>query len=320
VTTTTLPPGKKTAPVSAPKRGISDKSRAERKLGWRLAGPAFAIMLLVTAYPIVQAVWYSLFNYRLTDPGNRSFVGLGNYGVILSDALWWQAVLVTVFITVVTVVVELVLGFGLALVMNKALQTIRPILRAAILIPYAVITVVSAFSWAFAFNITTGFVNSWFSWLPGISADTDWFGDKWSALAVICLAEIWTTTPFISLLLLAGLAQVPEVLQEAAQVDGATWWQRMWKVTIPNMKAAIMVALLFRSLDAFRIFDSIFVMTNGSNGTESVSFLAYRQTISRVEIGLGSAVSVLLFLAVMLIAFGFIKGFKIDLAQARGER
>jgi multiple sugar transport system permease protein len=320
VTTTTLPPGKKTAPVSAPKRGISDKSRAERKLGWRLAGPAFAIMLLVTAYPIVQAVWYSLFNYRLTDPGNRSFVGLGNYGVILSDALWWQAVLVTVFITVVTVVVELVLGFGLALVMNKALQTIRPILRAAILIPYAVITVVSAFSWAFAFNITTGFVNSWFSWLPGISADTDWFGDKWSALAVICLAEIWKTTPFISLLLLAGLAQVPEVLQEAAQVDGATWWQRMWKVTIPNMKAAIMVALLFRSLDAFRIFDSIFVMTNGSNGTESVSFLAYRQTISRVEIGLGSAVSVLLFLAVMLIAFGFIKGFKIDLAQARGER
>jgi multiple sugar transport system permease protein len=285
-----------------------------------LAGPAFVIMLLVTAYPILQAVYYSLFNYRLTDPGNRSFVGLGNYGVILSDSLWWQAVLVTVFITVVTVVVELVLGFGLALVMSKALQSLRPILRAAILIPYAVITVVSAFSWQFAFNITTGFVNSWFSWLPGIAADTDWFGDKWTSLLVICIAEIWKTTPFISLLLLAGLAQVPDVLQEAAQVDGATWWQRMWRVTIPNMKAAIMVALLFRTLDAFRIFDSIFVMTAGSNGTESVSFLAYRQTISRVEIGLGSAVSVLLFLAVVLIALGFIKGFKIDLAQARGER
>jgi multiple sugar transport system permease protein len=245
---------------------------------------------------------------------------LGNYGVILTDSLWWQAVAVTVVITIVTVVVELVLGFALALVMSKALQALRPVLRAAILIPYAVITVVSAFSWAFAFNITTGFVNSWLSWLPGISADTDWFGDKWTALLVICLAEIWKTTPFISLLLLAGLAQVPDVLQEAAQVDGATWWQRMWRVTIPNMKAAIMVALLFRSLDAFRIFDSIFVMTAGANGTESVSFLAYRQTISRVEIGLGSAVSVLLFLAVVLIAFGFIKGFKIDLAQARGER
>ena len=320
MTTTTLPPGKKTEPVSAPSGGLSDRSRAERRLGWRLAGPAFVIMLAVTAYPIVQAVWYSLFNYRLTDPGNRSFVGLGNYGVILTDALWWQAVAVTVFITVVTVVVELVLGFALALVMSKALQSLRPVLRAAILIPYAVITVVSAFSWAFAFNIATGFVNSWFSWLPGIGADTDWFGDKWTSLLVICLAEIWKTTPFISLLLLAGLAQVPDVLQEAAMVDGATWWQRMWRVTIPNMKAAIMVALLFRSLDAFRIFDSIFVMTAGANGTESVSFLAYRQTISRVEIGLGSAVSVLLFLAVMLIAFGFIKGFKIDLSQARGER
>jgi multiple sugar transport system permease protein len=320
VTTTTLPPGKKTEPKSAPSGGISDRSRAERRLGWKLAGPAFVIMLLVTAYPIVQAVYYSLFNYRLTDPENRSFIGLGNYGVILTDALWWQAVAVTVFITIVTVVVELILGFALALVMSKALKSLRPVLRAAILIPYAVITVVSAFSWQFAFSITTGFVNSWFSWLPGIGADTDWFGDKWTSLLVICLAEIWKTTPFISLLLLAGLAQVPDVLQEAAQVDGATWWQRMWKVTIPNMKAAIMVALLFRSLDAFRIFDSIFVMTAGANGTESVSFLAYRQTISRVEIGLGSAVSVLLFLCVVLIAFAFIRGFRIDLAQARGEK
>ncbi len=135
MSTTTLPPRKKTEPVSAPRGGISDRSRAERRLGWMLAGPAFVIMLLVTAYPILQAVWYSLFNYRLTDPGNRSFVGLRNYLVILSDGLWWQAVLVTVFITVVTVAVELVLGFSLALVMSKALASIRPILRAAILIP-----------------------------------------------------------------------------------------------------------------------------------------------------------------------------------------
>jgi multiple sugar transport system permease protein len=319
MTQTTLPPTRKTDPVSAPPGGISDRSRAERKLGWRLAGPAFAVMLLVTAYPIVQAVYYSLFNYRLTDPENREFTGLGNYIVILSDPLWWQAVLVTVFITVVTVVVELVLGFALALVMSKALKSLRPVLRAAILIPYAVITVVSAFSWQFAFNITTGFVNSWLAWLPGISADTDWFGGRWTSLLVICLAEIWKTTPFISLLLLAGLAQVPDVLQEAARVDGATWWQRMTKVTIPNMKAAIMVALLFRSLDAFRVFDSIFVMTGGANSTESVSFLAYRQTIARLEIGLGSAVSVLLFLCVVLISALFIKGFKVDLGSARGE-
>jgi multiple sugar transport system permease protein len=320
VTQTTLPPREKTQPVSAPHGTISDRSRSERRLGWLLAGPAFFVMLAVTAYPILQAVYESLFSYRLTDPANRSFTGLSNYWVILTDPLWWQALGVTLFITLVTVAVELVLGFGLAMVMAKALSSIRPVVRASILIPYAVITVVSALAWQFAFDINTGFVNSWFAWLPGVGTDTDWFGGTWTSLLVICLAEIWKTTPFISLLLLAGLAQVPEVLQEAAKVDGATWWQRLWRVTIPNMKAAIMVALLFRTLDAFRIFDTIFIMTAGANGTESVSFLAYRQTIARLEIGLGSAVSVLLFLCVVLIAVGFIKIFKVDLSQARGER
>jgi multiple sugar transport system permease protein len=280
---------------------------------------AFVIMLLVTAYPILQAVYDSLFDFRLTDPDNRSFTGLSNYWVILTDRIWWTSLAVTAFITVVTVAVELVLGFALALVMIKALKSIRPVVRAAILIPYAVITVVSAFAWQFAFDLSTGFVNTWFSWVPGIGADTDWFGGTWSALFVVCLAEIWKTTPFISLLLLAGLAQVPDVLQEAARVDGATWWQRMTKVTIPNMKAAIMVALLFRSLDAFRVFDSIFIMTGGANNTESVSFLAYRQTIARLEIGLGSAVSVLLFLCVVLLSVIFIKGFKVDLSSTRGD-
>ncbi len=307
-------------PTPAPGRGLSDRTRAERRLGWLLAGPAFAVMLLVTAYPILQAVYDSLFDFRLTDPTNREFVGLSNYGVILSDPIWWTSIGVTLLITVVTVAVELVLGFALALVMIKMLRAIRPVIRAAILIPYAVITVVSAFSWQYAFSLDSGFVNSWFGWLPGIAADTDWFGGTASSLFVVCLTEIWKTTPFISLLLLAGLAQVPEVLQEAAKVDGATWWQRMWKVTIPNMKAAIMVALLFRSLDAFRIFDTIFVMTGGANSTESVAFLAYRQTIERLEIGLGSAVSVLLFLSVTLISVLFIKGFKIDLSQTRGDR
>jgi len=320
VSTTALPTGTRETRGAPPqRRGISDRARAERKLGWMLAGPAFGVMLLVTAYPIAQAIYDSLFDYRLTDPGNRRFTGLSNYGVILTDRIWWTSILVTVVITVITVAVELVLGFALALVMMKALPAIRPVVRAAILIPYAVITVVSAFSWQFAFDLSTGFVNSWFSWLPGIGPETDWFGGQVSSLFVVCIAEIWKTTPFISLLLLAGLAQVPDVLQEAARVDGATWWQRMTKVTIPNMKAAIMVALLFRSLDAFRVFDSIFIMTGGANNTESVSFLAYRQTIARLEIGLGSAVSVLLFLCVVLISFVFIKGFKVDLSSARGE-
>jgi multiple sugar transport system permease protein len=320
VTTTTLPPGsEKEAPAGRGRQHLSDRTKAEYRLGWMLAGPAFVVMLAVTAYPILQAVYESMFDYRLTDPGSRSFVFLNNYVVVLTDVIWWKAVAVTVLITAITVVVELVLGFGLALVMARALRSVRPLLRTAILIPYAIITVVSAFAWRYMFAIDTGFVNQWFGWLPGLGAETDWFGHFGTSIAVICLSEIWKTTPFISLLLLAGLAQVPESLQEAAKVDGATWMQRLWRVTVPNMKAAIMVAVLFRTLDAFRIFDNIFIMTQGTSGTETVSFLTYRQTISRLEIGLGSAVSVLLFLCVVLISFVFIKLFKVDLAQARGE-
>ncbi len=302
-----------------PKAGTTDRAKAERRLGWMLAGPAFFVMLAVTLYPILNAVWLSTFNYRLTDPDNRSFIWFKNYSVILTDPLWWQVIGVTLLITVITVVVELVIGFGLAMVMNKALKTLRPVLRTAILIPYAIITVVSAFAWQFAFALDTGFVSRWLAWLPGISDDTDWFSSFWPSIVVICASEIWKTTPFISLLLLAGLAQVPEDMQEAAKVDGATAWQRLYKVTLPNMKAAIMVAVLFRTLDAFRIFDNVFVMTGGANKTETVSFLAYRETIGRLEIGLGSAVSVLLFLCVVLIAASFIKLFRVDLSQMRGD-
>jgi len=305
--------------ASSKKSTISDRSRSERKLGWMLAGPAFGVMMLVTAYPILQAFYDSLFDNRLTDPGNKAFVGLSNYLMILGDSLWWQAFGFTMLITVFTVVIELVLGFGLALVMHRAVSGLRPLLRTVILIPYAIITVVSAFAWQYAFALESGFVQSWLAWLPGISENTNPFDNFWGSFLVISMSEIWKTTPFISLLLLAGLAQVPEVLQEAAKVDGATRWQRLWRVTIPNMKAAIMVAVLFRALDAFRIFDNVFIMTAGANGTETVSFLAYEQSISRLEIGLGSALSVLLFLSVVIISFIFIKGFRVDLSQSRGD-
>ena len=293
---------------------MTDKTRAEARLGWYLAGPAFVILVAVTGYPILQALYESLFSFRLTAPADREFIGLKNYGVILSDSLWWKALGNTAMITVFTVAVELVIGFALAMVMHKVLGWLRPIVRTAILIPYAVITVVSAYAWQYAFGLTTGFMNN----VLGLG-DYDVFAHKWSALAVICLSEIWKTTPFISLLLLAGLAQVPSDMTEAAKVDGATAWERLWKVTLPNMKASIMVALLFRALDAFRIFDNVYIMTNGAAGTETVSSLAYNQTISRLEIGLGSAVSVLLFVCVLAICFIAIKVFKVDLARARGE-
>ncbi|TJY69785.1 sugar ABC transporter permease [Arthrobacter sp. CAU 1506] len=299
---------------------FSDRAKAERRLGWWLAGPAFVVMLAVTAYPILQAMYDSLFSYRLTAPDERAFVGLANYGVVLTDVVWWRDLGVTLLITVVTVVVELILGFALALVMHKALKAVRGWLRTAILVPYGIITVVSAFAWFYMFDINSGFVNTWFNWVPGISPDLNWFAGTWTSLFVIMASEIWKTTPFISLLLLAGLAQVPDELTEAAEVDGATWWQRMQRVILPNMKAAIMVAVLFRALDAFRIFDNVFIMTNGAFNTEVLSLLAYRTSIGRLEIGLGSAVSVLLFVCVLLICFIAIKLFKVDLASQRGGK
>jgi multiple sugar transport system permease protein len=271
------------------------------------------VMLAVTAYPLGRAVYLSLFSYRLTDPSGREFVGLRNYSTVLTDSLWWTDVTTTVFVTVVTVAVELLIGFGFAMVMHRIIFG-RRIVRTSILIPYGIVTVVSAFAWQYAFALDSGFVNTWFH-----LGDKAWFSDRWSALFVICLSEIWKTTPFMSLLLLAGLAQVPEDLQEAAKMDGASWWQRLLKVTLPNMKAAIMVAVLFRTLDAFRIFDNVFIMTGGAQKTETVSFLAYRQTISRTALGLGGAVSVLLFVSVVLIAAVFIKGFKVDLGSVRTD-
>ena len=304
--------------AAATPRRTSDRAAAENRLGLKLVAPAVILMLLVTAYPMLQALYLSLFRYRLTTPGEKRFVGLGNYVTALTDSLFWQDLFNTVVIMVVSVAVELVIGFAFAMVMHRIIVA-RGLMRTSILIPYGIITVVSAFAWQFAFSLNNGFINGWFQWLPGIGPDTNWFGAHWPAMFAIIVSEIWKTTPFMALLLLAGLSQVSDDMLEAAQVDGATWWQRLYKVILPNMRAAIMVAVLFRALDAFRIFDNIFVMTKGAQGTESSSFLTYRQVIEQFQLGMGSALSVLLFLAVLLLAFLIVRLFRVDLAQARGE-
>jgi multiple sugar transport system permease protein len=299
-------------PAAARRRRLSDRTKAEYRLGVMLTAPAVIVLLAVAGYPILQAAYQSLYSYRLTTPDAREFVGLDNYLTILSDNLWWTDFGTTMEITVITVFFEFVLGFCFAFVMYKLVFG-RGVVRTAILVPYAVVTVVSAYAWQYAFAADSGFVNPW------LGLTRDWFGERGSALFVICLSEIWKTTPFISLLLLAGLAQIPERLQQAAMVDGATWWQRFRRVTLPNMQGAILVAVLFRAVDAFRIFDNIFIMTAGAENTESVSILAYRQTVSRTEIGLGSAVSILLFLSVLLICLVFIKVLRTPVGRVRGE-
>jgi multiple sugar transport system permease protein len=288
----------------------SSRTRSERKLAWMLCAPAVLAMLLVTAYPIAYAVVLSLQNVDLRFPDENSFAGLSNYITVLTSSLWWTDVFNTVFLMIVTVSIELVLGMAIALVMHRAIFG-RGIVRTSVLIPYGIITVVAAFAWQFAFAPETGFVNDL------IGAETDWFGGRFTSFVVIILAEVWKTTPFMALLLLAGLVTIDGQLYEAARVDGASAWQRFTRITLPLMKPAILVALLFRTLDAFRVFDSIFIMTRGALDTESVSILGYNQLISRLNLGLGSAVSVLIFICVFLIALLFVRGLGAKLEEGR---
>jgi multiple sugar transport system permease protein len=302
------------APAAAkpPRKGkLSDRARSERKTAYLLCAPAVITMLIVTGYPIAYAIYLSLQKYDLRFPSQKEFVGLSNYGEVLSSSTWWGDVFNTGVITVFSVGIELVLGMLLALVMHRAIFG-RGAVRAAILVPYGIVTVVAAFAWKYAFASGTGFVHIF-------GANTDPFSDRFDSFVVIVMTEVWKTTPFMALLLLAGLALVPDELLEAAKVDGANAWQRFWRITVPLMKPAILVAVLFRTLDAFRVFDTVFIQTRGAQDTETVSILGYNVLINRVNLGLGSAISVLIFIAVILIAVLFVKGFGASTAQQRGE-
>src|SRR6266566_5266811 len=283
---------------------LSEGARAERRLGWLLCAPAVLVMIAVTAYPIGYAVYLSLERYDLRFPGQAKWVGLSNYGAVLSSPYWWQALKVTAIITVISVIIELVLGMLLALLMHRTLFG-RGTVRTSILIPYGIVTVVAAFSWQYAWTPSTGYLTALF----GNGATSAPLTHTFQAVAIIILAEVWKTTPFMALLLMAGLALVPEDLQKAAKVDGATAWQRFRRVTLPLMKPAILVALLFRTLDAFRIFDNIFILTQGNNGTGSVSILGWDNLFKALNLGIGSAISILIFICVVIIAAVFIKGF-----------
>jgi multiple sugar transport system permease protein len=297
-------------PPTAAARG--EDRRSQRRLAYWLIAPAVFLMLAVTAYPIVYAIWLSLHRYNLASPNDIKFVGLANYQTILTDKYWWTAFFVTLIITVISVAIEFALGLALALVMHRTIFG-RGLVRTAILIPYGIVTVAASYSWYYAWTPGTGYLANL---LPEGSAPLT---QQIPSLAVIILAEVWKTTPFMALLLLAGLALIPQDLLRAAEVDGAGAWTRLTRVILPLMKPAILVALLFRTLDAFRIFDNIYVLTGGSNDTASVSILGYDNLFKAFNLGLGSAISVLVFATVAVIAFVYIKLFGAAAPGAENE-
>jgi multiple sugar transport system permease protein len=283
------------------KAQLSEGARAERRLGFLLCAPAVIIMIAVTAYPVGYAVFLSLERYNLELPQDIKFIGLANYGAVLSSPYWWHALVVTLIITVFSVAITLVLGMLLAQVLHRTVF-FRGWVRTASLIPYGIVTVAAAYGWEYAWTPSQGYLSSAFNNSAPLTNEVQ-------AIIVIIIAEIWKTTPFMGLLLLAGLSLVPEDLQRAAKVDGATAWQRFTRITLPLMKPAILVALLFRTLDSFRIFDSIYILTDGANGTGSVSMLGYDNLFNALNLGIGSTISILIFICVAIIAVIFIKGF-----------
>lgn len=279
----------------------------ESRDAWIMMAPAIIMLLIIAVYPVLRTFWLSLHEMVLTDPGSGyPFIGLENYIEIFKDERALASILFTLKFTVATVVLELLIGFAAALVMNKAFRG-RGLVRAAILIPWAIPTSVSAMMWKFIYNDQYGLFNDILYKLGIIDNYQAWLSTADGSFMALVITDVWKTAPYMALLILAGLQIIPEELYEAAKIDGANIFQRFRYVTIPNVKGTVLVALLFRTLDAFRVYDLVSVMTGGANQTESVSLYAYNNLMKFLDFGYGSAMAVLVFVIVFIISLIYMR-------------
>jgi multiple sugar transport system permease protein len=265
--------------------------------------PSMILIAVVAAWPIIYAIWLSLHEYSVRVAGLSRWagpIGLRNYSSALSNSDWWAALAHTLIFTVASVSLETVIGLVMALAMHAAFRG-QSLLRTVVLVPWAVLTVVTAVMWRTMFVSPYGFVNTI------LGTQTVWLGSEPQALIVIIIADVWKTAPFMALLILAGLQVISDDIYEAAKVDGASTWQRFTKITLPLLMPAILVALIFRTLDALRIFDLPYVLTQGQNGTSTLSTIAQENFATNRIYGLGSAMAVLTFIVVMLVSFSYIR-------------
>jgi ABC-type sugar transport systems, permease components len=279
--------------------------------------PAVGTILLIALFPLAWTVWESLHLHDLRMPWlGRPFIGLDNYIEALGDERFREALVHTLAFTVASVTLELTLGCVLALAMNRAFRG-RGLVRAAILVPWAIPTVVAALIWRFMFDGDSGIVNAALAWL-GVDPPV-WFVDRLAAWVPVVLGDVWKETPFVALLLLAGLQGIDASLYEAARIDGASAWRQFRHITLPLLKPALLVALIFRTRDAFRVFDLVYVMTGGGPGTatEPIALYTFTSLLQNLRFGYGSALSVLVFLVAFLLALGYIRVVGADLT---GER
>jgi multiple sugar transport system permease protein len=298
--------------VRGARRGPGPRSRgatgSEARLALRLLAPAIVLMLGVVGYPMLYAVYLSLFKDRRFEAA--SFTGLGNYVTALTDGRFWADLGVTTFFGVTTVALEVLIGLGMALVMHLAFRG-RGVVRTAVLVPWAIPTAMTSILWLWMYQ-PGGIINAI------LNSQAVWLGSTWPARFAVIIADVWKTAPFVALLLLAGLQIIPSELYEAARVDGANAWQRFRRVTLPLLKGALLVAVLFRLLDALRMFDLPFLLTRGANGTETLSILAYQESIFQLHTHYGATLSTLTFIYIMICAFLVIRAFGLKVVESAG--
>jgi multiple sugar transport system permease protein len=288
------------ASIQAPAAKKQTRGLSEKRLAFWMVSPSMLLIALVAAYPILYAIWLSLHEYSVRVAGLSRWAGFRNYSTALQDSEFWSALVTTLVFTASSVFLELLIGLAMALAMHSAFRG-QGILRTVVLVPWAILTVVTGIMWRTIFESPQGLVNSI------IGGDTVWLGQEPHALIVIIIADTWKTAPFMALLILAGLQTIPGEIYEAAKVDGATMWQRFRKITLPLLTPAILVALIFRTLDALRIFDLPYILTKGANGTTTLSLIAERTFAENRIYGLGAALSILTFIVVMIVSFTYIR-------------
>ncbi|MCW7537827.1 sugar ABC transporter permease [Aquabacterium sp. A7-Y] len=268
-----------------------------------MAAPMLLALLIVAGWPLGRTIWFSFTDAQLSQTGDWSFVGLenylGEYG-LLRDPDWWGAVGNTLVFALLSVSIETLLGLGVALLLNHP-SRLRTLLRAAMLIPWAIPTVVSAKMWSWMLHDQFGVVNHYLLSLGLLSAPVAWTANPDLALFTVVLVDVWKTTPFMALLILAALQMVPADCYEAARVDGVPPWTVFRRVTLPLILPGVAVAMIFRLLDALRVFDLIYVMTSNSRSTKSMSVFVREQLIDFQQVGYGSAAATVVFFTIALL-------------------
>jgi trehalose/maltose transport system permease protein len=273
---------------------------------WLFILPTLLVLCVVAGWPLLRTIWFSFTDASLSSLGEREFVGFDNFLFLLQDEDWWQSVSNTFVFAIASVTLETIFGLGIALLLHANFKG-RSWVRTAVLIPWAIPTIVSAQMWRWMFNDIYGIVNTILMKVGLIANPLAWTADPSLSMATVIIVDVWKTTPFMALLILAGLQMLPQECFEAAKVDGIHPLRVFWRVTLPLLKPTILVAVIFRTLDALRVFDLFYILTSGSADTMSMSVFARQQLFDFQSVGLGSAASTLLFLMIGLTTIFFLK-------------